>query len=165
MLTFSSDWWNKQWKKLYNGMFRPMAKKCDSSTKQWSEINVQVFMSSLFNCNSVAILLLESCSIVDLSTPENLHLWGEKTPQIQVASMPHGHVLVYLSERSKSSSARAIRMHLLVSLMHTLGLLLPYQSLVHDSFQTARQQVRALNAKARVNAAWFYSNKLHYTFK
>lgn len=52
------------------------------------------------------------------------------------------------------------RMHLLVRLTRTLGLLLPYQSLVPNLFQTARQQVGALNAKARITAAWFYSNML-----
>lgn len=114
-------------------------------------------MSSLFNCNLFVIPLLESRSIVDLNTPKSL---SEKTPQIQVVIMPNGHALVYLSERPKSSSARAIIMHLLVSLTCSLSLLLPHQSLVHNLFQTARQQVWVLNAIARVNAAWFYSNML-----
>lgn len=55
--------------------------------------------------------------------------------------MTDGHVLVYLSEKSKSSSTRAIRMHLLVIVKHTLSLLLLHQSLGHNLFQTARQQV------------------------
>lgn len=74
--------------------------------------------------------------------------------------MPNVHALVYLSERPKSSSARAIRMHLLVRLTRTLGLMLHYQSSVPNLFQTARQQVGALNAKARIIAARFYSNML-----
>lgn len=115
-----------------------MAKKYDSSTKEHSKIHVQVFMSSLFNCNLFVVLLLESCSTVDLNTPKNL---SEKTPQIQVAIVTNGHALVCLTERPKSSSARAIRTHLWVSLTHPLSLLLSYQCLVHNLFQTAGQQV------------------------